>query len=315
VYSALTTRGQTPDVDSGFHGSNSTRRLLWPGKCGYSHVISVDPLDANTLFCRRRRGRILAMHQLRIVTDMDQHDSDCECPSRPSRAGLGGESLINGNDGGVWSTVDLGATWQNHNRSLPMKMFYGGALHPTDSSFAIGSSRDFRLSVYRGDVGWRVLTQPRGEGVPAISLSRPDTDWMTSWLRGLIQRTTDGGQTVLQVEGDIDKTGVPFVAAIEKCQANDNVFLIGTNRVWRTNNFFNSSMPSWTANSPAHPYQFPNALVAPGTILSIAYIETDRGCNSYAFGNRGGEVRLTRDGGSTWTDLDPSKTLPARPNQ
>ena len=75
------------------------------------------------------------------------------------------------------------------------------------------------------------------EGVTAISSSHPDTDWMASQVRGLIQRTTDGGQTTLQVDGDIDKTGIAFVAPITKCPANDDVFVMGTIRIWRTNDF------------------------------------------------------------------------------
>jgi phosphatidylserine/phosphatidylglycerophosphate/cardiolipin synthase-like enzyme len=29
--------------------------------------------------------------------------------------------------------------------------------------------------------------------------------------------------------------------------------------------------------------------------------------------NRGGQVQLTRDGATTWRDLDPGRSLPARP--
>ena len=74
-------------------------------------------------------------------------------------------------------------------------------------------------------------------------------------------------------------------------------------------------MPRWTANSPPRPFPSAgfSALNDPGTIYAITYIDGDRSCNSYAYGNRGGEVRLTRDGGTTWIDVDPSKGLPARP--
>lgn len=62
-------------------------------------------------------------------------------------------------------------------------------------------------------------------------------------------------------------------------------------------------MPSWTVNSqPAEPQ----------SILSITFVEGGRTCNTYAYSTRGGVVRLTRDGGATWTDLDPTKTLPGR---
>jgi hypothetical protein len=83
--------------------------------------------------------------------------------------------------------------------------------------------------------------------------------------------------------------------------------------MWRTDNFFSSAAPSWVANGPAHPFPSPQILTAPGTILAIAYAAGDTRCTTYAFGNRGGQVQLTRDGGRSWTDLDPGKTLPARP--
>jgi photosystem II stability/assembly factor-like uncharacterized protein len=285
-----------------------------PGKCGYSHVISVDPLDANTLFAGGADEGFWRCTNCGSSPTWTNTTQNARVHPDHHALAWAGNRLINGNDGGVWSTTDLGATWENHNRSLPLKMFYSGALHPTDRHFALGSARDFRLGVYRADVGWRILAQPRGEGVSAISSARPDTDWMASQLRGLIQRTTDGGQTVLQVDGAIDKTGIAFVAPIEKCPANDDVFLIGTVRMWRTNNFFNSSVPSWTAISPARPFpgQGFHALNDPGTIHSIAFIEDDRECNSFAYGNRGGDVRLTRDGGATWIDIDPARSLPAR---
>lgn len=46
-----------------------------------------------------------------------------------------GNRLIVGNDFGVYSTVNFGAPWQNHNAALPTAMFYSGALHPSDPEF------------------------------------------------------------------------------------------------------------------------------------------------------------------------------------
>jgi photosystem II stability/assembly factor-like uncharacterized protein len=83
--------------------------------------------------------------------------------------------------------------------------------------------------------------------------------------------------------------------------------------MWRTNNFFSSVAPVWEANGSPHPFGQPGALIAPGTILTIAFASHDAGCNTYAFGNRGGQIHLTRDGGRTWKDLDISRGLPARP--
>jgi hypothetical protein len=91
------------------------------------------------------------------------------------------------------------------------------------------------------------------------------------------------------------------------------VFLTGTHRLWRTDNFFSSAAPTWVPNALASPAPNPNSLNYPGTILEIEFIASDVSCNSYAYGNRGGEVWLTRDGGRTWTNLDPNRNLPPRP--
>jgi photosystem II stability/assembly factor-like uncharacterized protein len=290
-----------------------------PSKCGYSHVISVDPRNANTLFAGGAEQGFWRCANCSGSPTWTNTTANAGVHPDHHALAWAGNRLIDGTDGGVWSSTDLGATWQNHNRTLPTTMFYQGALHPTDSSFALGGPRDFTVSVYRAAVGWRILPQASasewGEAEVAISSSRPDTDWMASWLRGVIQRTTDGGRTTLRVDDSIDKVEAAFVAPVRKCPANDDVFLTGTNRVWKTTNFFNSSRPSWTVITPA--LQFPargfNALNDPNAILTIVFVESDRACNSFAYGTRGGEVRLTRDGGTTWNDLDPSKSLPARP--
>ena len=277
-------------------------------KCGYSHVISVDPRNADTLFAGGGRNlwrctncgasptwtNTTGATRDRVFVHPDFHV-----------LAWAGNRLITGNDGGVFSTADLGATWQSHNQTLTTNMFYMGALHPTDPDFALGGARDFSLVVYRASTGWRVL-QPGvgGEGEVAISSSHPDTDWMATSGGARIYRTIDGGRTGLEVDGDIDRSGAAPTAPVRKCPRNDDVFLAGTRRIWRTNDFFGSAMPSWTANSQ---------LTERSPILSIGFAEGEPGCNTYAYGTALGLVRLTRDGGTTWTDLDPSTTLEGRP--
>jgi len=206
-------------------------------------------------------------------------------------------------------------------------MFTSGALHPTDPNTVFGALADlsgiFRRTAtgtFRPVIGSQSGNICPGAGEPCrygeanleISTGRPDTDWALTWLFAKIGRTTDG-QNWIAADAGIDRTGAAFIAPIEKCPTNDDVFLTGTNRLWRTNSFFNSGAPSWSANSPAHPFQFPGWLSAPGTILSIAFAPSDPACNTYAYGNRGGEIRLTTNGGATWKDMDPGKNLPARP--
>ena len=290
-----------------------------PTKCNYSHVISVDPVDPNTLFAGggERGGGVFRCASCGLAPEWVNVSLNRGLHSDHHALTWAGNRLIDGNDGGVWSTVNRGSTWQNHNRTFATLLFFGGALHPTDPAVMLAGIRD-HPTAHRTQAGeWLILQHPAsgewGEAEAAISSRHPDTDWMASWLWGSISRTLDGGRTGTRVDGGIDKTGAAFVAPVRKCPANDDVFLTGTNRMWRTNNFFGSNVPAWTANGPSHPFQFPNRLDAPGTILSIEFAPLDPGCNTYVFGNRGGQVQLTRDGGTTWRDLDPGRNLPARP--
>ncbi len=227
-------------------------------------------------------------------------------------AAWSGNRLIVGNDGGVWSTTDRGQIWQDHNATLSTLMFFSGSLHPTDPNFILGGLRDFQISIRTGSNNWLAIPEfgdrEWGEAEVALSSSHSNTDWMAAWIWGDINRTTDGGKTSVEADLGIDKTASAFVAPVRKSPSNDNVFLTGTNRVWRTDNFFNSAAPTWVPNGPA---ALPNRQGSPATILTIAYAPSDTTCSTYAYGTLGGQIQLTRDGGKTWTNVDQNN-LPAR---
>ena len=283
--------------------------------CGTMHVLGVDPLDANRLFAGGAHANLWLC-------------SDCgPSPAWVNRSSpegdhhalvWAGNRLINGQDHGLWSTIDNGQAWQSHNAALPVGMFTNGVLHPTDPNIVFGALTDL-TGIYRRNSGsqWRGIVGRRsagyGEANLEISTAKPDTDWALTSGFAVTGRTTNGGESWIVADSGIDRTGAAQNAPIHKCPTNDDVFLTGTNRLWRTNDFFNSPAPSWSANSPAHPDQFPQSFTAPGTILSIKFDPSDPKCDTYAYGNRGGEIRLTKNGGTIWTDLDPNKNLPARP--
>src|SRR5262245_26751612 len=288
---------QTNDDYCGFDGRNSE------AKCGYAHVLSIDPGDPNRLFAG---GRNL-WRCTNCATSPTWNNVNFGTADFHATAWIGNR-LIVGNDYGVFSTNDLGRTWQNHNSVLPTAMFYSGALHPRDPGFTLGGFRDFGTDIQQnGGLAWRQLDpSSTAEGEVAISTSRPETDFVVS--RGTILRTTDGGQSAINADAGIDWSGSQaFVQPVRKCPANDNVFLAATNRMWRTDNFFNSTAPSWAANSPGG-----DVRDGFGAIHSIAYLAGDTACNTYAHGTQGGRVRMTTNGGATWTDLDPRRTLPGR---
>jgi len=286
------------------------------GKCGYSHVISVDPSNPDTLFA----GGV----DLWRCTNCGKSASWTDIDATVAHSGFGdyhalvwsGSRLICGSDHTISSSTDRGQTWRVHSAGLSTMTFYSGAVHPSKPGVFLTGVRDLAGVALRSEsAGWQQIIGQEsiavGEAEVAISSMRPDTDWMGAGIYGAISRTMDGGQSWTEADAGIDKTGAAFVAPVRKCPSNDNVFLNGTYRVWRTDNFFGSPPPTWVANGPQSSSKDP-LFGLPPTILEIEFVASDTTCNTYVYGNSLGQVQLTRDGGH-WVDLDPGKTLPSRP--
>lgn len=267
----------------------------------YDHDATVAPSDPNTLYLGGVAfGKFDGINWTDITTGVtsgihaDQH----------SLAWVGNR-LIVGNDGGVWSTTDGGSTWTNHNSELSITQFYLGSMHPTDPNFVIGGSQDNGTTKWSGTLGWDLVLT--GDGASsAISTANPNTHWALSAQRLLIFRTTDAGFTrpLPAADSGIDKAGVPFIAEMEKCPHNDNVFIAGTNNLWKTTDFFSAApaAPTWTVNGPE---------MGVG-IVSMAFAPSDGSCNTYAYATSNGEIRLTTNGGVNWNDIDSANSVPGR---
>jgi photosystem II stability/assembly factor-like uncharacterized protein len=271
----------------------------------YSHVITVSPSDANTVFAG---GKVLLWRCSNCGSAPQwqslPRDGNFDGFADQQATAWAGNRLIIGNDGGIFSSTDLGSNWQNHNAPISTTLFYNGALHPTDRQFMIGGSRDQGFLIRQnGSSTWALPPRPQGlpdwggEAEVALSSTRPLTDWMAGSLGGQIWRTTDGAKTVKEVDTGISKNTWVYPAAIRKCPSDDNVFLTGTDRLWRTNNFFNSDTPSWAQNSP----------VGTSLVYAVSFDAADATCSTYAYGS-GRSVMLTRDGGRTWKDIGTGST-------
>jgi photosystem II stability/assembly factor-like uncharacterized protein len=278
-------------------------------QCTGAHVVIVHPTDPNTIYAGGR----------------DELWRCRNCGSAPVWKGSGtamhsdhralawaGNRLLSANDGGIASTIDNGETWQGHNATLSITQIFSGALHPTNPQKALAGTKDNGCVVWSGGAGWEMTYGPQHgvcEGDVAISASHPDTDWMASANFGEINRTRDGGRSFTVASRGITEPIATFTGAVRKCPANDDVFLTGNTRLWRTNDFFSAGSPTWSANGPEN---------AGGEVRAIAFAESDRDCNTYAFGVRAlsaaqGRIWLTTNGGSSWTDITganlPSRTV------
>lgn len=262
----------------------------------YDHDAIVEPSDPNTLY-------LGGQFNLKKFDGINWTDITTGIHADQQSFAWAGNRLITGNDGGVWSTTDEGINWTNHNNELSITQFYLGSMHPTDPNFAIGGSQDNGTSRWSGTLGWDLVLT--GDGASsAISAANPNTHWALSAQRLLIFRTTDAGFTrpLPAADSGIDKTGVPFIAEMEKCLHNDNLFIAGTDNLWKTTDFFSAGGPTWTANGPE---------MGRG-IVSMAFAPLDTSCNTYAYATNIGDIRLTTDGGANWKDLDSANSVPGR---
>jgi photosystem II stability/assembly factor-like uncharacterized protein len=294
------------DDGSGVHGYCGWRVESHAAahQCSWNHEIIVDPNDPNTLYaggialwkCTNCSASPTWMEISHTVTTplnsihVDQH-----------ALAWAGSRLVVGNDGGVWSTPDGGNTWANHNTNLSITQFYDGSIHPTNPNFVIAGGQDNGTEQWIGTNDWRQLLGGDG-AASAISSLDPDNKWALSYQFLDLRRTLNGGVSYSAANSGIDKTGAPFIARLEKCPSNDDVFIAGTDNLWRSSNFFSGGSPSWSSNGPE---------MASG-ISALGFAPSDSTCSTYAFGTADGQLRLTTDGGGTWKDVEPTNGAPNR---
>ena len=290
--------------------------------CAYAHVMSVDPADPDTLFVGtidvwRCRNCAASPTWQRLTGNGPQGDVHVD------QHGFvwAGNRLITVNDGGVYSAIDRGVTWRPHNTGLPLVQFYGGAVHPTRNNLILGNTWDNLLNRFTGAAAWeRMFTSLTvAEGQVIMSSSRPDLDWAVTHTFRYVGRTTDGGRSFQEVQGGIDPRapfpGVPQQTTLRKCPANDDVVVVGAMSLWRTDRFFSAPAPTWSNNGGVDVASCGGTsrlVTLCGRITAVAFPGAGDSCNAYAFGTGGGALRITANGGASWSDFDPRDVVPAR---
>jgi hypothetical protein len=267
-------------------------------ECSYNQALAVVPTDPNTLYAGGQGASLWRCANCGVSPNWTNSGNGIHVDHHALT--WAGSRLIAGNDGGVWSTSNGGASWTNHNTNLAITQFYTGSLHPTDGNFVLGGTQDNGDAKWTGGDEWQLLGG--GDGFEsAISSTQPNIHWATLDAPLTISRTKDGGASFVAADAGIDKTNAPFPARLKKCPANDDVLITGTDNVWRTNNFFSAASPTWTLNSPK---------IGSG-ISALAFAASDGTCSTYAVGTRG-QLRLTLNGGGSWADINPGNTIPRR---
>ena len=291
-------------------------------QCDYDHALLVDPSHPDILYAA---GVPLWKFDGTTWTEISRTGDALHGIHVDQQAmAWAGNRLIVANDGGLWSSTDDGGTWTDHNTPLAITQFYKGALHPTNPNFAVAGSQDNGFEQWTGADAWHTVFN--GDGVDcAISASQPAIHWALAAQHLVISQTAvgSGGRIALIPAGNgIDLTGAAFGSRIEKCPANSDVFIAGTDNLWRSTDFFSAPLlpgPTWSANGPEMGACVGTSLdeghAAPdaaGCITALAFAASDATCSTYAFATGDGRLRRTTDAGTTWSDLDATNAVPDR---
>ena len=210
-------------------------------------------------------------------------------------------TIIEGNDGGIYNTVNGGNTWTKVEQ-LPVTQFYEIGIDANNPLRLYGGTQDNGTNrtttgalddwdhIYGGD-GFYVI----------VDHTNPDVIYAESQNGGL-GKSTDGGLSFQDATSGINNTekrnwSTPVIMDPD----NNNILYYGTNKIYRTTN----AAFNWTAISP----DLTNGNQARlGTVTTIAVAPTNS--NVIIAGTDDANVWITSNNGTNWTKV--STGLPYR---
>ncbi len=210
-------------------------------------------------------------------------------------------TIIEGNDGGIYNSVNSGSTWTKVD-ALPFTQFYeigidrlnpqrlyGGTQDNGTNRTTTGALNDWE-SIYGGD-GFYVI----------VDFTNPNVIYAES-QNGYLGKSTDGGLSFSDATSGINSSEkTNWSTPVIMDPNNNNILYYGTNKVYRTTN----AAASWTAVSPDLTNGNQTRL---GTVTTIAVAPSNS--NVIIAGTDDANVWITSNNGSNWTKV--STTLPYR---
>ena len=158
--------------------------------------------------------------------------------------------VYEGSDGGIWKSVDSGATWSSRNTvGFSATQFQSVALHPIDPNFSIGGTQDNGTNWYQPAATW-VRADFGDGGNTVIDQNSPDNTNVTMYHTYFNQRNnvvayarvvttalaSDGNWTVLgqNANGILLSENPNFYAPLVRGPGNPNTIYYATDRLHRS---------------------------------------------------------------------------------
>jgi hypothetical protein len=294
----VTTNGGMTWTQLGASGASCTG----DNQCWYDMTIAVHPANpqiayfgANSVFKSTNGGATFS--NITGSIHVDQHAFAFD-PQNPN-------VIYAGNDGGLYKSTDAGVSWQSLNTNLAITQFYPGiSMHPTDPTpIVMGGTQDNGTLRYTGTTAWTLVLGGDG-GYTAVDFNTPttayaETQWTPNSGSAGPRRSDNVGSSsfVLKTSGINLSDSARFMPPLVMSPSDPSRLDFGTCRVYRTTN----KAESWTAISPSCP-------TWSGTVTAIA--EAPSSSLVIYASTSAGSVRVTIDGGTTWTLITTG--LPAR---
>ncbi|MGH9947842.1 MAG: hypothetical protein ACRD6X_11640 [Pyrinomonadaceae bacterium] len=315
VYAASGFNGGTVQrsVDSGATWTQQIDNNFCGGQCFYNIAFDVDPSNpdriylggtgTNTTFAfSTNGGTSFTNSQSGLHTDSH---AIAVAPSLPS-------TVYFGSDGGIYKSVDSGATWATlNNTTFRATQFQSIAVHPTDPNFTIGGTQDNGTNFYRPNATWTRADFGDG-GNAVIDQNATDTTTVRMYHTYFNNATLQGYGTVAATASATEGSwafrgcstnagnGIPcggavlFYAPLELGPGNPNTVYYGANILYR-------SADNGLTHTPVS-----QNLVSP--ISSIGISPQDD--NVRIVGQSNGGIFGTTAGSAVMTDLDAGNTVP-----
>ncbi len=291
-------------------------------QCFYNIAFAVDPTDANRLYLggvgTNTTFTISSNGGTSFTSSASGLHTDSHviapAPSLPS-------TVYFGSDGGIYKSVDSGATWVTlNNTTFRATQFMGLSVHPTDPNFTLGGTQDNGTNFFRpdgtwtradfGDGGYSVIDQT-STGTATLNMyhtyqNNADTlqgyAFLTNgltpsegtWLR---RGCSSSGTTV---NGITCNGVIRFYAPLEQGPGSPNTIYYGSDRLYRS-----------ADTGLNHTVVSQNPIVSGFPITAICI--SPQNDNIRVVGLSNGAIWGTTTGSSTLTNLDPTNAIPNSP--
>lgn len=194
-----------------------------------------------------------------------------------------------GSDGGIYTSTNDGSTYTDKTTGISCREFYRIGVSKTDPNVVSGGAQDNGTSLMRGSNREWVCWLGADGMETFVDWSNPNKIYGTSQNGSLYKSTNQGNSR----SGISEPSGSgAWVTPFEQDPIDASVIYVGFNEVWKSSN----DGGSWTGISN----------FGGGTLDELKIAPTN---NDYIYVADGSTLRVTKNGGTTWSTISPGGTI------